>query len=320
MATKETKRVLELLKRFNDGQKVSIESLQNDIYWWNDSKQKPMSEKSIRRDLTVLKEHFPESFELIRGEKGCYKAITKDAFDNFINPELLSLMVQTFNIANKSDMFDNLDLNDTDKKILESKIKETNALYEFKTKPLETKRSDRVILTSCERAIKFQKCITIEYNGNKFEVKPYRILFFNENFYLGCEIEHESLEFAMYRVSKIKSIEDTTKTFHKNYEIDDFIKDMQTPFSTYRRDYKKHLIDVKLEVSKEKAFFFKLKSYLKSQKILEEKEDGSLIVGYKVTQEYEMEELVKRWIPHVKVIEPVSLRDKITDELKEYLS
>ena len=35
MATSQTKRVLELIKRFNDGEKVYIEALQNDINWWN---------------------------------------------------------------------------------------------------------------------------------------------------------------------------------------------------------------------------------------------------------------------------------------------
>ena len=49
-------------------------------------------------------------------KKGCYKAITKNAFDNFINAEFMSLMVQMFNLANKSDLFSNFDLDDNDKK------------------------------------------------------------------------------------------------------------------------------------------------------------------------------------------------------------
>lgn len=33
----------------------------------------------------------------------------------------------------------------------------------------------------------------------------------------------------------------------------------------------------------------------------------------------EVEDLIKRWIPHVKVISPPSLKIQIEDELKEYL-
>ena len=314
--TNQTARVLELIKRFNNGQKISIEALSNENLWFG------KSEKTIRRDLDVIKEYFPDSYELVKGEKGCYKAITKNAFDNFINAEFMSLMVQMFNLANKSDLFSNFDLDENDKKILESKIKDSKKCYEFKTKPFENFRSDSILLKELENKIKHQKYINIEYeiNGkiNKFEVKPYKIIFINENFYLACGIEHEKLEFALYRLSKIKSIEDTSKTYHKNQEIEDFIKDMQTPFSIYRRDYKKYLINVVLEVDKSKAFYFENKKYLKSQ---EEKkqDDGSLLVSFKVTQEMEIEELIKRWIPFVKVIEPKSLKQKIKDDLVRYL-
>jgi hypothetical protein len=33
----------------------------------------------------------------------------------------------------------------------------------------------------------------------------------------------------------------------------------------------------------------------------------------------EIEELIKRWIPFVKVIEPISLKDKIESDLRNYL-
>ncbi|MEN5387857.1 hypothetical protein ABE179_07960 [Aliarcobacter skirrowii] len=64
--TNQTARVLELLKRFNDGKKVCIEALQNEVLW------EGKSEKTIRRDLDVIKLIFPESFELIRGDKAWY--------------------------------------------------------------------------------------------------------------------------------------------------------------------------------------------------------------------------------------------------------
>jgi len=336
MKSNQTTRVLELLKKFNNGEKICIDNLievanidaKDGVpnLWIDSTGEKALSDKTIRRDLDVIKEFFDDNIELIRGgkgEKGCYKAITKKAFENFINPELLSLMVQTFNLANRSDLFENFNIDEADKKILESKIKEINKLYEFKNKPFETKKDDFVIFKKLESSIKHQKYIKIEYEvgkeKQKFEVKPYKIVFINENFYLACEIEYEILEFAMYRISKIKSVEDTSKTYHKNIEIEQFIKDMQTPFSFYRRDYKKYLIDIVLEVDSSKAFFFKAKKHLKSQEIIETKENGNLLVKFKVTQEIEIEDLVKRWIPYLKVVKPLSLKTKIKDEVRKYL-
>ena len=62
--TNQTARVLELLKRFNDGKIVKISELQNDMLW------EGKSEKTIRRDLDVIKEYFPDSFACVRGEGG----------------------------------------------------------------------------------------------------------------------------------------------------------------------------------------------------------------------------------------------------------
>jgi len=315
--TNQTARVLELIKKFNNGQTVCIEKLKHEYLW------EGKSEKTIRRDLDVIKEYFPESFELIRGNS-CYKAITKQSFDNFMKPEVLSLMVQTFNMASRSDMFNSFDLDQNDRRIIARKINELNNIYEFKNKPFENAKADSSIFRILERSIKNQKCIILEYPTNqeykKIEVKPYKIIFINENFYLACEVEHEEYEFSMFRISKIKTIEDTKKTFHKNLDIVNFIHDMQTPFAKYRVSYKDYLIDVILEVSSKKAIFFKSKNYLKSQKIIETKENGNIIIKYRVTQELEVEEIIKKWLPYVKVISPISLKNKIEDELKQYLS
>lgn len=95
----------------------------------------------------LLKSIFQKLFELIRGGhggKGCYKAITK-AFDNLLKPELISLLVQAFSIAQKNNFFKNFNMDTTDKKILESKLKETSKCYIFKNKPFESQKDDIVL-------------------------------------------------------------------------------------------------------------------------------------------------------------------------------
>jgi len=322
VATNQTARVLEILKRFNNGEKVCIDSLQKYPLWHG------KSEKTIRRDLDVIKEYFPEAFELIRGangEKGCYKAITRGAFDNLLQPELISLLVQAFDIAQKNNFFDNFNMNATDKKIIENKMKETSRYYIFKNKPFESQKNDMVLFKKLEHAIQFQKYLILEYpqkNNSvlRMEVKPYKIVFMNENFYLACEIDNEFYEFSMFRISKIKSLKDTSKTYQKNPNIEDFIKAIQTPFALYSRNFRAHLIEVFLEIDATKAFFFEAKKHLQSQVIVEKKENGNLILSYKVTQLMEIEELLHKWLPYVKVIAPLSLKEKLQQELKDYLA
>ena len=310
--TNQTTRVLELLKRFNNNQKVCIDILQQEYLW--DGK----SEKTIRRDLDVIKSIFPESFELIRGEKGCYKAITKKTFDSFLTPQNISLMIQTFNIAQRGNSFESFDISKADKAIIESKIKESKKVYEFKNKPFESKKDNHKLFQQLEESIYHQKAIMIDYNGKTKEVKPYKILFMSENFYLAGEVDAKNI-FSLFRISKIVEIKELAKNFHKNLDLENFIIDMQTPFPRYQPEYRKFLIDALLEVDASKAFFFKNKSFLKSQKIVEEKDNGNLLISYQITQDMELEELVKRWIPFVKVIKPVSLKEKIEEDLRKYL-
>jgi predicted DNA-binding transcriptional regulator YafY len=321
MATNPQTRVLELLKRFNNGDKVCIETLQNDTMW------EGKSEKTIRRDLDVIKEYFPDSFELIRGskgEKGCYKAITKEVFNNFMDKDTLALMVQTFNIAQRNNVLEDLNISDDDKRIIDNKIKKSKECYEFITKPYETKKGDVKLLKEIERAIDWKRYTTIsqkERTGSKeYEVKPYKIIFMNENFYLACENISEKYPFSIFRLTNIFKVKLHTKTFHTNPDIESFIKNMQTPFSKYTPEFRKHLIDVVVEVSALKARFFKAKNFLPSQKIVEEKEDGSLVLSFRVTQEMEMDELIKKWIPHMRVVTPLTLKQKIEDDLKRYLN
>ena len=320
MATNPQARVLELLKRFNNGEKVCIESLQNDSMWYG------KSEKTIRRDLDVIKEYFENGFELIRGgkgEKGCYKAITKELFNNFMDKDTIALMVQTFNIAQRNNILEELNINDDDKKIINAKIKKSKECYEFITKPYETKKGDVKLLKELEKAIDWKRYTTItqrEGDGSKeYEVKPYKIVFMNENFYLACENTNEEYPFSIFRLTNIYKVKLHTQTFHINYDIESFIKNMQTPFSKYTPEFKKHQIEVIVEIPSEKARFFKAKKHLSSQKIVEEKEDATLVLSFKVSQEMEMKELIKKWIPYMKVIKPVSLKQEIEKELREYL-
>lgn len=314
----QTYRVLELIRRFNNNEKVCIERLQQEPLW------EDKSEKTIRRDLDIIKAVFPDTFHRIGGEQGCYKAITNGLFDNITSAENMSLLVQTFNIADRSNLFSDLSIDESDKKILEKKIKESKNVYLFKSKPFENNSGDAMLFKQLEQAIYHRKEISIGYNTDssviKQKVKPYKIIFMNENFYLACEIEHSDYQFSLFRISKIESIKFTSRNFHQNRDIASFIKNMQTPWAKYTPNYRKHLIEIVVAVDAEKARYFKAKKFLSSQNILETRENGNLLISYTVTQEHEVLDLIKRWIPYVKVVVPLSLKEIIKKEFLLYLS
>jgi predicted DNA-binding transcriptional regulator YafY len=313
--TNQTARVLELLKRFNDGKLVCIGHLQNEYLWEN------KSEKTIRRDLDVIKEIFPNSFELVRGaESGCYKAVTKSLFENFLDHRTLSLVVQSFAIAQHSNFFDNLHIDEADKKLLENKMREKEKIYSFKNRPLENINNNEKIFQSLEEAIKFKKKIKLIYEKDReFNIKPYKILFLDENFYLASEVIDEKFLFSTFRISKIKEVILNSETFHKNPQIENFIKEMQTSLARYTENYHEHLIEVIVEIDREKANYFKVKKHLSSQEIVSKKANGALQLSYKVTQFAEITPIIKKWLPHMKVVSPKKLKDQIDKELRLFL-
>jgi predicted DNA-binding transcriptional regulator YafY len=93
---------------------------------------------------------------------------------------------------------------------------------------------------------------------------------------------------------------------------------MQTPLAQYRPHYKENLIEVVVEISSPKAHYFKSKKFFASQKIVESRENGELVVSFKLTDTVEIESFIMSWIPFVRVIAPVSLKEQIETTLKEY--
>ena len=199
-----------------------------------------------------------------------------------------------------------------------------NNFFEKMLNPYNQKLKNEQKLLALEKSIQDRLVIDIQYNQHdnpvqKTEIKPYKILYLNENYYLACETT-DQYKFSMFRLDMITDVSLTNTTFDVNIDIDDFVSNIQTPFTHYQENYRDFLIDVKLEIHKSKTRFFTSKKFLPSQKIVETTESGNLIISFKVTQESEVEDLIKKWLPYIKVLEPISLDEKIKNDIKSYLS
>ena len=170
---------------------------------------------------------------------------------------------------------------------------------------------------------KKKEFISIKYKLHNREIfyenlKPYKILFMNDNYYLACETNNE-YKFSMYRINNILEINQLRDTFCYDMDLLEFVENIQTPFAKYSEDFKEKLLKVVVEIDKSKISFFENKKFLPSQKIIDRLENGNLLLSFLITQEIEIEDLIKRWIPYLKVIEPISLDEKIKSDIKKYL-
>jgi len=293
------KRVMSILKKLNEGKVVNILSLSYEF---------DVSTRTIRRDLDLIKKEWGEEFLEKNGEN--YKAIKKNILSEVLNGAELASFYQIITLCNQNGI--KLNLKDS----LLKKIKEAESIYDLNNKSFEDIEKKEVLF-ELEKSIKYRQEVKISYKKETgsaiIEYKPYKITLLNENFYLlGSTLDGN---FKMLRINLIEKIDIKSKTFYHSYEISDFIKKIQTPFSKFGEIEKK----IEIEVSKEVKKYFQMKNFFKSQKILKEKENGNLIVSYEMTQFLEIEDFLIQWMPKIQIIKPVKLKEKIQKKLESKL-
>jgi predicted DNA-binding transcriptional regulator YafY len=294
-----TYRVFEIVKALNDGQTVCVDRF---------AQMYETSTRSIRRDLELIREVFGDI--LIKRDQGCYQAVSKVVLEKTLNSTELYMLKNILKLSDKSNLSVSGSIDSSLKKAILKE--EVDSPYLFKQKPYEEIYAYRQKFKTLEQAIQTHKEIQFDYHNNEkvtqFKLNPYKILFLSENFYLASEFTvKKRSHVTMNRIAMIDNITLTGKEFSIDEDIMDYIHFMQTPWATYKTNFRDHLKEVKIQLPKDKAKYFKLKKFLSTQQITKEFEDGTIELSYTVTSENEVIGLIKQWLPYVKVVSPKSL-------------
>ena len=210
---------------------------------------------------------------------------------------------------------------DKTKALIDKYYQKTKACYEIRSGSFEVLRNDNVF-SSLKTAIKqrrYAKC-TYDNGVEKFvfsEIKMMKVIFHDGNWYVGTIDDSFELNngFRWLRLNFIESIDILPTTFHKDIDALEFIKTFQNMFTLYKTPK----YDVVIEVDADKKRFFLAKKHLKSQTLVEDFQDGSARFKFSITQDIEILPLVKHWIPYIKIIEPLSLKQKVKSDIQSYL-
>ena len=310
-------RILTLLKKLNYGE--IINTAQDELWINEKDDDKPrLNNKTIKRDFDAIKDVFNE-IEIKRTGPGCYQAINTNLLVDLLDERKRDILKIIYTmLAKNSQKF-----NETSKKTAVSQtINESLGVYDFITSPIETEL-DKSVIKTLEDAIRYRKKLAVEYtptsraNSKKFkEVKPYKILLINENLYLANS--NNEYDFSLLRIAGIVNLEVIKgETFNHDYNIDDFIKNIQTPFAVFSHGWRSSLIEVRLEISPQKAFLFERKNFFQSQKIIERKTDGAIVVSYHFTDLKEIEFFIMEFLGYVKILAPMELKQKIIKKIEE---
>jgi predicted DNA-binding transcriptional regulator YafY len=247
------------------------------------------------------------SFPIVKDTNGKFMFIEGFSLNKSLlnNDEmmLVSLALSQFNDVSDFDKYTNSTL----KKLLNPTV--FNPYY-IKQEDIEDISIDSSHINRLEDAIQYQNHLEID----NIKVEPYKIVAYDGIWYLVAKDTTDNKTKA-YLLSKIKS----TKILNSKHKTSQ--KDIEQILAKTNSAYFEDGIcfEVKVKVYKEVAHFFEKKDFLQSQKILETYSDGSLLVSFDVSSDEDIDNIIKSWLPHIEVVEPQRYRDKIIEELEDYL-
>ena len=116
-----------------------------------------------------------------------------------------------------------------------------------------------------------------------------------------------------FSFKKISKVTDTDLAFEIDKSVSENIQNSDNTWFSHEP------IEVVIKVGAEVSGYFTRRKILPNQTIVKELAEGGLLVSTKVAFDEEILKIVRYWIPHVKIISPVHLQEKLEDILKKYL-
>ena len=295
-------RLGQILKIFMEKEKVSTTWL---------SRYFQTTPRTIQRDLLLLKE---ADFPLSEFSRGNYQ-IEKTLFKNFevFDETELALVIAIKNLVGQ--------LGEPFQKAADDIF---NKLYEdVTTSPVFIKIDDSVILDKRQfnrivKAIREKRQGTFEYEGfSPYEVniEPYRVCFFDGFWYLvGKDLCDQ--KFKRYALDKIKDFKPLSNNFRcVPAQVDRMLKESGNIWF-----YSERNIEVVIEVDKSCAGYFRRRKIYPHQEIKEEQADGSIVVSFKVGSLDEIMNILKVWLPYIKILQPEDLKNIFLKQMKTWIT
>ena len=157
-------------------------------------------------------------------------------------------------------------------------------------------------------AITTKQQITIKYNSKKRIINPYKLVNTQGTWYLVGDEQGVLKTYTFSKISKLKSI---INNFIVN---DEFVKIIKQNEATW---FSNTNIDVTLQINISKLDYFRKKNLLPKQKIISIQDDN-FTVTTQVSYDEEILSIVKYWIPYIKIVKPIYLKDKLKEQLESY--
>lgn len=164
-----------------------------------------------------------------------------------------------------------------------------------------------------------KKAILLSYKGYKSDnlivevVHPYYLKEYNQRWFL-LALHDRYKTISNFALDRIEAMEQTTAAFIPNKTIDfAHYFDNVVGVSVCTGDVQ----TIEILLYKEQAPYTLSKPIHPSQKVIEKREDGSVIISIEVIPNYELTQLLLSFGDRIKILSPASLAEKIVAKIKK---
>ncbi len=277
-------RLVQILMRFNNNERFTLQELAQEFN---------VDIRTIQRDLNERLAFMP-----IKKENGKYflesYALGKLSFKDIKNFATLSGISQLYPKLDKEFIND----------LLNNKV---NAAFLVKSNGFETIPYE--LFETISLAILKQSLITLTYKDKQRILKPYKLIHNDGIWYLLADEEGLLKHFTLSKILNLKVLKESFRADKK------ILKAIEEENSKWFGEKNQALLEVKQEA---KTYFLR-KSIFNHCEIIEENQD---FFAVKVDFSYDDEilNIIKQWIPYIKIKSPQNLKDKLEKILKAYLN
>ena len=280
-------RLADILTRLNSGYRLEPNAL---------AKEYSTHPRTIKRDF--------DRFE------GCNIPLQKEGKYYFLDPRYLGQLtfkdIRTFSqISGIQSLYPKLDVSFL-RELLDSRV------YGAKGYSVEDASQFKELFRLFSEAILKHQQIAFLYKKESRVVEPYKLLHHHGSWYLAAVRKGE---LRAYRLSRIELSPHTHEL--ANYKPDpQILSQLEDEKSIW---FGQEKLEVILTVHVDVASHFQQRQLLPEQQVIKELDDGNLLLSSRITHVTQILPLVRYWIPHLKIVNPVGLQEQIDNELKEYL-
>lgn len=173
-------------------------------------------------------------------------------------------------------------------------------------------QKSKQLFLKLEKVINNREMVHFCYKAKDYQnIQPYKLVSAKGLWYLAA-LDGNKLK--TFHASKLSSVWPTGKMFEREPSIETRISEEESIW------FSEVKFEVLVKVDSAVSSHFLRRAVLPEQELTKTCDDGSLIISSTVADDKQITPLIKYWMPHVKIISPISLDEKIRRDIEAYLS